>query len=126
MVLILSVKLVTSIHLSFHIISLFLSPTLKLLRYEVESDENRILMAIAIGRRYMGIECEIKDHDDANEKTELNNLSQNNVSSPKRNQINEKTEGQSLTDSDLVIDILNDELISPVKQKIQCKAKSFN
>lgn len=78
-------------------------------------------MAIAIGRRYMGIECEIKDHDEANEKTELNNLSQNNVSSPKRNQINEKTEGQSLTDSDLVIDILNDELISPVKQKIQCK-----
>lgn len=95
----------------------------------MESDENRILMALAIGRRYMGIECEIKELDETNEKTELNNLSQNNVSSPKHNRINEKTEGQSLTDSDLVNDILNDELISQVKLKIQCEKipdTSFN
>lgn len=91
-------------------------------RYEVESDENRQAIVIEIGRRYLGIEEEIKDHEEKSEKTELNNLNKNNVSSPKSNQlINEKTEGQSLTESDLVIDILNDELISQVKQKIHSK-----
>lgn len=69
----------------------------------------------------MGIEEPISGHGEKNEKTELNNLSQNNVSSPKNNQISDKTEGQSLTESDLVIDILNDELISLVRQKIERK-----
>lgn len=88
----------------------------------MESDENRQAIVIEIGRRYLGIEEEIKEHEEKNEKTELNNVSKNNLSSPKSNQlINEKTEGQSLTDSDLVIDILNDELISQVKQKIHSK-----
>lgn len=87
----------------------------------MESDENRKLMAVAIGRRYLGIEEEIKDHDENHEKTELNNLSHENVSSPKHNRMNEKMEGQSLTDSDLVNDILNDELIALVKQKLRSK-----
>lgn len=88
----------------------------------MESDENREAIVIEIGRRYLGIEEDITGHEEKNEKTmELNNLSQNNVSSPKNNQTNEKSEGQSLTESDLVIDILNDELISQVRQKIQRK-----
>lgn len=88
-------------------------------RYEVESDENREAMVIEIGRRYLGVEEEeIKDHDEKIEKTELSTLNQNNVS-PKHNQSNEKSEGQSLNESDLVIDILNDELVSLVKLKIQ-------
>lgn len=87
----------------------------------MESDENREAIVIEIGRRYLGIEEPISEHGEKNEKTELNNLSQNNVSSPKNNQISDKTEGQSLTESDLVIDILNDELISLVKQNIQRK-----
>lgn len=87
----------------------------------MESDENRQAIVIETGRRYLGIEEEISVHEEKNEKTELNNLSQNNVSSPKNNQINDKTEGQSLNENDQVIDILNDELISLVKQKIQRK-----
>lgn len=87
-------------------------------RYEVESEENRRAIVIETGRRYLGIEEEIKEHDEDDEKTELNNLSQNNVSSPRHIQINEKSEGQSFCEGDLVIDILNDELISLVKQKI--------
>lgn len=75
-------------------------------------------MVIEIGRRYLGVEEDIKDHDDNDEKTELNNLSQNNVS-PKRFQLFDKSEGQPQTENDLVIDILNDEVISLVKQKIQ-------
>jgi hypothetical protein len=51
----------------------------------------------------------------------LNSLDQNNISSTINSQMNEKDEEQSLTDSDLVIDILNDEVISQVKQKIQSK-----
>ena len=51
------------------------------------------------------------------------------MSSPKNNQTNDEgirlmkknDEGQSLSESDLVIDILNDELISLVKQKILSK-----
>lgn len=85
----------------------------------MESEENRKSIVIEIGRRYLGIDDDIKDHEESNEKTELNNLNQNNVLSPKHNQINEKTEGQSLTESDLVIDILNDELISQVRLKFQ-------
>lgn len=88
-------------------------------RYEVESNENRKAIAIEIGRRFLGIEEDIKDQGEKNEKTELNNLNQNNVPSPKHNQTNEKSEGQSMSESDLVIDILNDELITLVKQKIQ-------
>lgn len=87
-------------------------------RYEVESDENREAMVIEIGRRYLGVEEEIKDHDEKSEKTDLDTSNQNNVS-PKRNQSNEKGEGQSLNESDLVIDILNDELVSLVKLKIR-------
>lgn len=87
----------------------------------MESDENREAIVIEIGRRYLGIEEDITGHEEKSEKTELNNLNQNNVSSPKNNQTNEKSEGQSLTESDLVIDILNDELISQVRQKIQRK-----
>lgn len=67
----------------------------------------------------MGIEEEIKDQEEKSEKTELNNLNQNNVPSPKNNQTNEKPEGQSFSDSDLVVDILNDELITLVRQRIQ-------
>lgn len=90
----------------------------------MESDENREALVFEIGRRYLGIEEEITDHEEKNEKTELNNLNKNNVSSPKSNQlINEKNEGQSLTGSDLVIDILNDELISQVKEKIHSKKR---
>lgn len=68
------------------------------------------------------MEEEIKAIDQENEKTEPNNISQNNISSPKNNssqQVIEKVDGQSMHDeADLVIDILNDELISQVKQKI--------
>lgn len=93
-------------------------------RYEVESDENRRNMVIEIGRRFLGLDEDIKDQEEKSEKTELNNLNQNNVSSPKNNQINDKTEGQPpLTESDLVIDILNDELISQVRQKIQSERR---
>lgn len=91
-------------------------------RYEVESEENRQAIVIEIGRRYLGIEEEIKENDEKIEKTELNVLNnQNNVPLPKNNLNNEKLEGQSLTESDLVIDILNDELITLVRQKIQRK-----
>lgn len=107
-------------------------------RYEVESDENRRKTAFEIGRRYLGIVNEIKAIDQEIEKTEPNNITQNNVSSPKNNsqQISEKIDGQSMHNDneennvdagdagDLVIDILNDELISPVKQKIHSKLKS--
>jgi hypothetical protein len=89
----------------------------------VESDENRRNMVIEIGRRFLGLDEDIKDQEEKTEKTELNSLNQNNVSSPKNNQINEKSEGQPpLTESDLVIDILNDELISQVRQKIQSES----
>lgn len=87
----------------------------------MESEENRQAIVIEIGRRYLGIEEEIKEHEEKNEKTELNVLNQNNVPSPKNNINSEKLEGQSLTESDLVIDILNDELITLVRQKIQRK-----
>lgn len=88
----------------------------------MESEENRQAIVIEIGRRYLGIEEEIKENDEKIEKTELNVLNnQNNVPSPKNNLNNEKLEGQSLTESDLVIDILNDELITLVRQKIQRK-----
>ena len=100
----------------------FLIPFLSAKRYEVESDENRRAVVIEIGRRFLGIEEVMKDQEEKNEKTELNNLNQNNLPSPKNNQMNEKNEGQPPgTDCDLVIDILNDELISQVKQKIQRK-----
>jgi hypothetical protein len=103
-------------------ISINFSLTFHISRYEVESDENRKNCVLKIGRRYLGIDdIEFKDHEENNEKTELNNLSQNNVSSPKNNQVSEKSEGQSLTENDLVIDILNDEDISQVRQKIQGK-----
>lgn len=86
----------------------------------MESDENRQAMVIEIGRRYLGIEEEIKDREEKSEKTELNNLNPHNVS-PKHNQSNEKSEGQSLNESDLVNDILNDELVSLVRLKIERK-----
>jgi len=58
---------------------------------------------------------EIKAIDQENEKTESNNINQNNVSSPKNNsQITEKADGQS----DLVTEILNEELIQQVREKI--------
>lgn len=87
----------------------------------MESDENRKALVIEMGRRYLGIEAELKDfNEENNEKTELNNLSQNNLSSPKIQQNNEKSDDHhSYHDSDLVIDILNDELISQVREKIQ-------
>lgn len=89
-------------------------------RYELESDETREANAIEIGRRYLGIEEVIKAIDQDTERTEPNNINQNNVSSPKNN--SEKADGQSMqNDVDLVIDILNDELISQVKQKIHSK-----
>jgi UDP-glucose 6-dehydrogenase len=90
-------------------------------RYEIESDENRQSNAIEIGRRFLAIEEEIKAIDDENEKTEPNNINQNNVSSPKNNQTIEKVDERSESDDDLVIDILNDELISQAKQKIHSK-----
>jgi hypothetical protein len=93
-------------------------------RYEVESDENRRAVVIEIGRRFLGIENEIKDHAESKEKTELNSLDQNNISSMINNQTNEKDDEQSLTDNDLVIDILNDEVVSQVKLKIQSKKQN--
>lgn len=89
-------------------------------RYEVESEENRRACVIEIGRRYLGIENEILEHED---KTELDSLEQNNLSSINI-QINEKDDEQSFSDSDRVIDILNDELVSQVRQKIQSKKSS--
>lgn len=88
----------------------------------MESDENRPVLAIEIGNRYLGIEDETDNHEEKSEKNDLNNL--NSASTPKHNQTNEKIEGRSLSDSELVIDILNDELIALVRQKIKGK-KSF-
>ena len=87
-------------------------------RYEIESDAHRESNACEIGRRYLGV-MEIKAIDQENEKTESNNINQNNVSSPKNNsQITEKVDGQSMHGSDLVTEILNEELIQQVREKI--------
>lgn len=90
-------------------------------RYEIESDAHRESNACEIGRRYLGV-MEIKAIDQENEKTESNNINQNNVSSPKNNsQITEKADGQSMHGSDLVTEILNEELIQQVREKIHSK-----
>lgn len=87
-------------------------------RYEVESDENRRAIAIEIGHDYLGIENNNSNHKDSKEKIELNSLEHNNVESTTNSQTNEGDEEQSLTENNLVIDILNDELVSLVRQKI--------
>jgi hypothetical protein len=96
----------------------------------VESDENRFLIAYEICRRFLGIQTDVKINDDKtsndvttdnNERTELNNINQmNNVISPKHHS-NEKEidKVDEYTGDDLVVDILNDELISQVNDKLQ-------
>lgn len=108
------------------------SLSLFLPRYEVESGENRLLIAYEICRRFLGIQSDVKINNDdktsnevtdSNEKTELNNVNQtNNVVSPKHH-TNEKEIDKSdeFTGDDLVVDILNDELISQVKDKSEGK-----
>lgn len=99
----------------------------------MESDENRFLIAYEICRRFLGIQTDIKINDDKtsnndmmdnNDRTELNNINQmNNVISPKHHS-NEKEidkEVDEYTGDDLVVDILNDELISQVNDKLQGK-----
>lgn len=97
-------------------------------RYEIESDENRQITAIEIGRKYLDVDEEIKAIDQDSEKMESNNI--NNVSSSpnKNNQItpnneSEKVDGGGDGDVNLVVDILNDELIAQVRQKIHSKMK---
>ncbi|CAG9809921.1 unnamed protein product [Chironomus riparius] len=95
-------------------------------RYEIESDDHRKTNACEIGRRYLGVENVIKAIDQENEKTESNNINQNNVSSPKNNsQVTEKVDGQSMHETDLVIDIINKELITDVEQKIHTASKEL-
>lgn len=96
-------------------------------------DGNRQTSAIEIGRRFLGINEELKAIDQDSEKLESNNI--NNITSPKNNQItttnndSEKIvdgEGENENEnSDLVLDILNDELIEQVRQKIHSKLR-FN
>lgn len=98
----------------------------------MESDENRLLIAYEICRRFLGIQTDVKINNDdktsnevtdSNEKTELNNVNQtNNVVSPKHH-TNEKEIDRTdeFSGDDLVVDILNDELISPVKDKVEGK-----
>lgn len=99
----------------------------------MESDENRLLIAYEICRRFLGIQADVKlSNDDnktanetvtdSNEKTELNNVNQTNNVSPKH-PTNEKEIDKSdeFTGDDFVVDILNDEQISQVKDKSEGK-----
>lgn len=90
-------------------------------RYEVESDENRLLIAYEICRRFLGIQSDVKINNDdktanetvtdSNEKTELNH----------KDEIDKTDE---FNGDDLVVDILNDELITQVRDKIEGKQES--
>lgn len=89
-------------------------------RYEIELEGNRNATATEIGRRFLGIDEEIKAIDQDSDKLESNNL--NNVTSPKNNQITTSSENEKVGDgdenADLVLDILNDELIAQVRLKV--------
>lgn len=89
-------------------------------RYEIELEGNRNATATEIGRRFLGIDEEIKAIDQDSDKLESNNI--NNVTSPKINQITTNSENEKVGDgdenADLVLDILNDELIVQVRQKV--------
>jgi hypothetical protein len=87
----------------------------------LESDERRTANAIRIGRTYLSIEAEeIKAMEQESEKTESNNISQNN------SQLHlEKADGLSeQNESSPVTDILNDELIADCKLKIHSKRRT--
>lgn len=89
-------------------------------RYEIESDENRLEMSSDICRRYLGI---IDDNDRGVAKLEeinckpLNNLSVKTNSDKENNSVSldyNKVFGAD----EIVLDILNDDLIAPVKLKL--------
>lgn len=79
----------------------------------------------------MGIEEEIKAIDQDSEKMESNNINNGPSSPNKNNQITPNSEcekvdgggGEHDGDVNLVVDILNDELIAQVRQKIHRKRR---
>lgn len=81
----------------------------------------------------MGIEEEIKAIDQDSEKLESNNINNVSPSPNKNNQITPNNESEKVDvgggehdgDVNLVVDILNDELIAQVKQKIHSKREIF-
>jgi G protein-coupled receptor kinase len=76
--------------------------------YELELDENRIQLALDIGKRYLGIE--INDESDPSDIK----LNEKNATSPNK-----------IPESVLVIDILNDHLINAVKTRIKDAPKEL-
>lgn len=90
-------------------------------RYEVESDENRLATAANISRRFLGIIVDDGIENGDQEKTGLNNCTQKQSTPLKMFNDNSSFDCNNKYGEELVIDILNDDLISPVKLKIKCK-----
>ncbi|CAO1435379.1 unnamed protein product [Diamesa serratosioi] len=88
-------------------------------RYEVESDENRLATAANISRRFLGIIVEDGLENGDQEKTGLNNCTQKQSTPLKMFNDNSSFDCNNKYGEELVIDILNDDLISPVKLKIK-------
>lgn len=91
----------------------------------------RQINAIEIGRKYLDVVEEIKAIDQDSEKLESNNINNVSLSPNKNNQItpnseSEKVDGEHEGDVNLVVDILNDELIAQVRQKIHRKIFLFS
>lgn len=89
-------------------------------RYEVESDENRLATAANISRRFLGIIVDDGIENGDQEKTGLNNCTQKQSTPLKMFNDNSSFDCNNKYGEELVIDILNDDLISPVKLKIKC------
>lgn len=89
-------------------------------RYEVESDENRLATAANISRRFLGIIVDDGIESGDQEKTGLNNYTQKQSTPLKMFNDNSSFDCNNKYGEELVIDILNDDLISPVKLKIKC------
>lgn len=117
-------------------------------RYEIEYDENRLEIGRDIGKRFLGIPYAdgVGDHNNTSGATTNNSLTGGDSSCAGDDQLDSgvdtiKTNDKSYfskeyrlgggglvsddTTDELVLDVLNDDLISKVQEKITRKCKTF-